>query len=502
MSDTNKSAEEFYQLGNEFYEKEAYRQAIVYYEKAIKKAPTWFKPYYNKSLCHACSEHYSTALRGLQKVLELKPDYAEAYYIIGLCYEYSKKRDEAKDNYRKALELDPELTDAKDRLALLEQNKSLPKTKIDSCADYKISSGDLLEEIKELEKKGQHLEALTIAKQGLQDQPDNIHLLLQKRILEKKIEGSKKQYVVVGLNELKDTAEKLIIFPLRFAKNPLYRVPIAKTSKGFLIFGPPGCGKTVFIKSLAQTAGLTLIEVILSDVLNLYYGESEKRLKEVITKAKDTAQNGIPVLLFIDEVDAIGFARGMTPDPTEAAHDRHFITTFLNLLDEIHEIPNIIVVGATNRPWCVDEALKRPGRLGSAILYVSPPDEPARKELFKVYSEGTPGHQHLDFDTLARLTPWFSGDDIRGLCRDVHFEVARAILNGKKRRRAETQDFMKCIKDKNLQTVSWLRQVMIFFDQGKIDSKEIDQKLLEDIERFRFFPDRDTRRDDDSSYIG
>jgi transitional endoplasmic reticulum ATPase len=238
----------------------------------------------------------------------------------------------------------------------------------------------------------------------------------------------------------------------------------------------------------------------------MWCGESEKRLTEVFAKAKETAKSGTPILLFIDEVDALGYARTMTPEPNDASSNRHLIATFLKLLDGIQDIPNIVVVGATNRLWSVDEALRRPGRLGSAILYVPPPDEHARKELFKHYSWETPGHTNLKFKELARQTPWFSGDDIRNICRDVHFKLAQNNIKYKKNRHAEMRDFIKLIKNKKLQlqTINWMRQVTRYYDEGKIDSKEIDRKLLEDIERFRkneFSPDRDTREDHDPSFI-
>jgi len=506
MSNQKKTAEDFYKLGNELYEAGDFEQAIFYYDGAIKLDPTWVNPHYNKSLSLACIENYSAALQEIQLVLELKPDYAEAYYIMGLAQEYSKKYDEAEKAYLKAIDLNPGYNDAKNRLEALEKEKSKPKTRISSSSDDKISSADLMNEINELIKNGQYNEALTVVKNGLTKQPDNIHLLLHKTILEAKIEAATKRFVVIGLKELKEAVDRLIIYPLKFADHPLYQATIAKTSKGFLIFGPPGCGKTHFIKSLATKAGITLIEVVLSDVLSMWCGESEKRLTEVFAKAKETAKSGTPILLFIDEVDALGYARTMTPEPNDASSNRHLIATFLKLLDGIQDIPNIVVVGATNRLWSVDEALRRPGRLGSAILYVPPPDEHARKELFKHYSWETPGHTNLKFKELARQTPWFSGDDIRNICRDVHFKLAQNNIKYKKNRHAEMRDFIKLIKNKKLQlqTINWMRQVTRYYDEGKIDSKEIDRKLLEDIERFRkneFSPDRDTREDHDPSFI-
>jgi len=477
MSINKKSPDAFYRLGNEFYEKGDFRTAISYYDQAIGLDSSNNKYYYNRGLAKACLEEYDGALEDFRKVLELKENFVEAYYLIGLCFEYKQMIDEAIKEYNKALKLNPEFKDAQNRIELC-------KSKVTN--QNRSNYSEIIEQVKDLEKSGQHHEALVILEKALRDNPDNIHLLFFRRIIGTKIDISLRCEKVCGLRELRETFDRLVLTPLRFADDPIYQVPIAQTSKGILLYGPPGCGKTLFVRTLAKELGIVLIEIVLSDVLNLYAGESEKRLTEVFNRAKEIAKSGTAVLLFIDEVDALGYTRNMTPETNEASWNRHLIATFLGLFNELQGISNIIVVGATNRPWTVDEALKRPGRLGSAIIYCAPPDEQVREDMFRLYSRDTPGCDELDFTKLAEITQWFSGDDIRSVCRDVHFEIAR------KRKKYEqidayaiTEDYIKQIKEKSPQVLSWMRKIDKTYFEGQIEDYELDKQLKVDLARLR-----------------
>jgi SpoVK/Ycf46/Vps4 family AAA+-type ATPase len=507
MLDENKENVErsniLYKLGNEYYEKGEWVIAIRYYDKAIEFDPANYKAYYNRGLAKACIENYDDALKDFNKVIELitpriencgnqetdeiselKKNLAEAHYLKGLCYKYKRVLNKAMKEFDEALAINPDFKDAQN---YREQCKNgLQK-------DSKISVTEAIEEANNLENEGKYSMALDLVEKALKDQPDNFQLLFCRRRLIEKVE-SPYQYKVCGLKELKELFKRLVIYPIKYSQHPLYKANIVRNSKGILLYGPPGCGKTMFIKKLARDEGIELFEVVLSDILNLYVGESEKRLTEIFNKAKETARNGKPVIIFIDEVDALGFSRTIAREPSESQFSQTLIATFLRLFNEIQDIPNLIVVGATNRPWTVDDALKRPGRLGSAIVYCSPPDEETREELFRLYAKGTPGYENIDFAKLAKETKWFSGDDIRHVCLEAHLQVASEIIdeqnaqerinetsNKQCKRQATTEDYLIIIARRNPQVKCWLRLVTKNYLEGKIEEYELDEKLKKDI---------------------
>jgi SpoVK/Ycf46/Vps4 family AAA+-type ATPase len=134
----------------------------------------------------------------------------------------------------------------------------------------------------------------------------------------------------------------------------------------------------------------------------------------------------------------------------------------------------------------VDDSLKRPGRLGDSIMYVAPPDEKTREDMFRFFSKDTPGHEKLDCKKLAIVTPFFSGADIKSVCRDAHLEVSREIVVRKRTRtKAKTADYEWYIDKKLPQTLSWTRKVAKEMAGGKIEKHELASQLLDDLRRAR-----------------
>jgi transitional endoplasmic reticulum ATPase len=415
-------------------------------------------------------------------VIHYKPDFAEAYYILGLAYQYMDELDKAIEQYNEAIKRNPDFTDAKNKLELCESKKKNRRETIQSkpnACDY----SEVLKEISSLEKQGNYSDALMNIEEKRKKAPDDFTLLLAKRIIVEKLR-LKESEVVFGLEELEDTFDRLVICPLRYADDPLYQVPIVQASKGIMLHGPPGCGKNLFVRYITRKAEITLIEIVLSDVLSMWCGESEKRLTAIFEKAIEMARGGTLVMLFIDELDALGFARGLTPAQDEAEYRRHFQATFLRLFNEVEKIPNIIVIGATNCFWAVDGALKRPGRMGSAIIYVPPPDEKTRESMFRYFSKDTPGHESLNFKKLRTMSQSMSGADISAVCRDVHLEIAREIVKNKRKGiKAKTSDYEWYIDKRVPQTLCWMRKVSKAWKKGQIEDYELDRRLLEDINR-------------------
>jgi SpoVK/Ycf46/Vps4 family AAA+-type ATPase len=473
----DKTAEDFYREANELYEKGEFEKAIRLYNEAILRDRV-DKYFFNRGLCYACLERYEEAKDDILRVLELKPDFADAWYILGLAKEYMQDLDGALQDYDKALELNPDHRDAKNRKELIKSRKhnheSCLLSKAGSSKGTSYEHAATLERVRNREKEGRFEEALELIEEKLKKDPDDFRLLISKRTLKAKIEASSKPEIICGLDEIKDEIDTFITSPLT-NQNPLYRAEIVQSSKGVLLHGPPGGGKNHLTINSAKAAGIQIIEVALHEILNMWAGESEKRIKTLFDTAKDNAEKGKPTMIFVNEMDALGLSRSMTAESGEASWSRDLRSTFRVLIDQVQRIPNLVIVGATNYVWSVDDALKRPGRFGGCIIYIGPPDDKTREKLFKHYSRETPGHNNLNFKKLAKITPWFTPDDIREICKKVHLQLAK-----KNDEAARTRDYEKLIEKRFPVALTWLRKVAKAWINGEIED-DIDERLLNDI---------------------
>jgi SpoVK/Ycf46/Vps4 family AAA+-type ATPase len=477
----------FYRIGNEFYEKGRFRRAVWFYNYAVLFDRSNYKAFYNRGLAKACLENYDAAIEDFRRVLELK-NFAECHYVLGLAYEYKKSPEDAKREYREALNLDPDFKDAQNRLESCESKQAKANSSHSGEAGDDQNS-EVMEKARKLVDEGNISEAIATIEDALKSRPDQFHLLLYRRIL--KTGAPTDHEMVIGYDQLKAIIRRKIIIPIKYRDHPIFRKsPISKHFKGILLYGPPGCGKTMLVENLAREEGFVYIEVVMSEVLNLYYGESEKRLTAVFDRAREAAKDGTPVLIFIDECDALGHSRTITPDSNQSRLDNSLIATFLRLFNEIKNISNLAIIAATNRPWSVDEALKRPGRLGSSIIYCPPPDEETRETMFKNFSKETPDSETLDYKKLSELSAWFSGDDIRNVCADVFDEIAEETIDTEIKKHSEyrTQEtlqerYVRYIRHRIPQTLCWMQKVAQASLRGQIETSEIDSELRDDITR-------------------
>ncbi len=206
---------------------------------------------------------------------------------------------------------------------------------------------------------------------------------------------------VGGLDALKEKIRLRVIHPIR--RPDLYKAFGKKTGGGLLLYGPPGVGKTFLARATAGEAGIHFVAVGVEDVLDMWLGQSEKKLHELFRLARQKA----PSILFFDEVDAIGGRRSALKHESY----RTLVTQFLSELDGAGgKSEGVLVIGATNAPWDVDGAFRRPGRF-SDVLFVPPPDLQARVEILKLKLAGKP-HVELDIPGIARRTELFSGADL------------------------------------------------------------------------------------------
>lgn len=209
---------------------------------------------------------------------------------------------------------------------------------------------------------------------------------------------------VGGMENIKEEIRLKIIYP---SQNPdIYKAYGKKTGGGVLLYGPPGCGKTLVSRATAGEIKANFISIGLHQILDMYVGNSEKNLHEIF----ELARSHTPSVLFIDEIDALAANR------TDLRHSasRTVINQFLAEMDgDINSNEGVLILGATNAPWYIDSAFRRPGRF-DRIIFVPTPDEEARVDIIKVLVKGKPV-ENLDVKALAKKTKDFSGADLKSL---------------------------------------------------------------------------------------
>jgi transitional endoplasmic reticulum ATPase len=211
-----------------------------------------------------------------------------------------------------------------------------------------------------------------------------------------------------GLDEVKRQLQEGIELPL---KNPeAFRRLGIRQAKGFLLFGPPGNGKTLLAKAVAREAEANFIATKSSDLLSKWYGESEKQVTRLFQRARQVA----PTVIFIDEIDALAPTRGTGMG--EPAVTERVVNTLLAEMDGLEELQGVIVIGATNRPMLLDAALLRPGRFDE-IVYVPVPDRAGRLKILQIQTAKMPLGEDVDLEALAARTERFSGADLENLVR-------------------------------------------------------------------------------------
>jgi len=205
--------------------------------------------------------------------------------------------------------------------------------------------------------------------------------------------------------ELQETVQYPVEHPDKFEKFGM------SPSKGVLFYGPPGCGKTLLAKAIANECQANFISVKGPELLTMWFGESEANVREVFDKARQSA----PCVLFFDELDSIANQRGSSAGDAGGAADR-VLNQMLTEMDGMNAKKTVFIIGATNRPDIIDGALLRPGRLDQ-LIYIPLPDEASRRQIFKANLRKSPIAPDIDMDTLAKFTQGFSGADITEICQ-------------------------------------------------------------------------------------
>ncbi|MCI4456222.1 MAG: AAA family ATPase [Sulfolobus sp.] len=242
--------------------------------------------------------------------------------------------------------------------------------------------------------------------------------------------------MIGGYEEIKREIREYIELPLR--RKDIAEKYGLKPPKGILLFGPPGCGKTMMMKALANEAKINFIYVSVPEIMSKWYGESEQRLRELFNNARKMA----PVILFFDEIDTIGVRREQHVGDSVTPR---LLSLMLSEMDGLASEDGVIVVGSTNVPHLLDKALLRPGRFDK-LIYVGLPDLKSRIEIFKIHCKGKPLAGDVDFEALARMTERYTGADIANVCQEVARRVAAESLNTGVIREIKMDDFIEVIK--------------------------------------------------------
>ncbi len=249
---------------------------------------------------------------------------------------------------------------------------------------------------------------------------------------------------VGGMQQVKKEIEMKIINPLLHPD--LYKAYGKKTGGGILLYGPPGCGKTFIAKATAGQVNARFINVGLNEILDMWMGNSEKNLHNIF----ELARQNTPCVLFIDEIDALGASRS----DMKQSSSRHLINQFLQELDGIdNNNEGVLILGATNTPWHLDPAFRRPGRF-DRIIFIPPPDDEARSSILKLKMKGKPV-ESIDYSGLASKTPDYSGADIEAIIDMAIEQKLEDSFKDGVPKPITTKDLLNAIKKHKASTREW-----------------------------------------------
>ncbi len=398
--------------GDAYYRKQDFNASIEDYDRALAINPKYLKAFYNRGLAYACLQDYEKAVEDFTEVVKLNPNFSEAYHIRGLAFDYLNQLDKAISDYDKAIELNPSFTEAINHRDI---------------AKGKLSSGGGTQ---------------TIGGEAQQNQGINAAKLLSK--------PSMKFTEVAGMKKMKTEINEAIVYPL--LKPDLARQYGKLAGGGIMLYGPPGCGKTFIMKAAAGECNSNFINAKISDIVDMYVGNTEKNLHNIF----EAARKNSPCIVFFDEVEAMGGRREDMQQST--AYMKMAVNQMLFEMDGVESNNmNVLVVGATNAPWDVDPALRRSGRFGKAI-FIPEPDFTSRKDIIRMHTKKVPAAHGICYWRLACATNGYASADLKSIVEEAAAIPWREAFNTGKQRAVNNNDFIAAIKKKKSSLPPWYEQ--------------------------------------------
>jgi SpoVK/Ycf46/Vps4 family AAA+-type ATPase len=339
---------------------------------------------------------------------------AEALLVRARALLALDRREEGRKCYEEAVSANPTLEDGKLASALAGRVRTFPVESVKG-ARLRVISNDDTDQSETTRLLAPELEKITFADVG-------------------------------GLEEIKTAIEKRIILP--FQKPGLFERFKKRVGGGILLYGPPGCGKTLLARATAGECKAQFLNVAISDILDMFIGESERKLHAIFEKARQCK----PSVLFFDELEALG---GKRQYHREASSSK-LVSQFLSELDGFsRNNDGVLVLGATNVPWDIDPAFRRPGRF-DRVLFVPPPDREARERVLTILLGSRPIEGDLDIPFLAKHSSGFSGADLMNLVETGADEAIEASLARGSEVPIRSEHLRAALKQIKPTTAEWL----------------------------------------------
>ncbi|OHX66668.1 ATP-binding protein [Flammeovirga pacifica] len=381
-------------LADTLVDHQKYEEASVHYQMMVPYADQFPDLLYKFSLAYFHINKLDMAVVMLEEHIDKNKEDISALVLLTKCYIKEDSLSQAIDLYSKVQAIDPNFSDEE-----LDQQ-------------LKVSDNAL----------------------------DEINSILEENIPTSSVTFSD----VGGMQKVKKEIDLKIIKPLQNAD--LYKAYGKKVGGGILLYGPPGCGKTFIAKATAGEVNAKFIHVSLNDILDMWMGNSEKNLHQVF----ENARQNTPCVLFFDEIDALGANRSNFKNTS----GRNIINQFLQELDGAeNNNDGLLILGATNTPWHLDPAFRRPGRF-DRILFIPPPDLEAREEILKLKLDGKP-ISNIDYSKVAKKTEEYSGADMEAIIDIAIEKKLEASFEDGIPKPIETKDLLQSTKSHAPTTKEW-----------------------------------------------
>jgi transitional endoplasmic reticulum ATPase len=387
-------------LADALFSNKSYAEAEIEYKLVLENAVDNVQAKVGLAKVFLEQQKYSAVIIIVEELIEEKPNDVNLLLLISKSLLRNGEKAKAKDYYQRAMLLNPSLTDSELDQELRQSSSSAPET--DDISDM-------------IEGQENALERPTI---NFSD--------------------------VGGMNKVKEEIKIKIIQPLLHPE--LYKAYGKKIGGGILLFGPPGCGKTHLARATAGEINASFISVGIHDVLDMWSGQSEQKLHAIF----ELARSRTPCVLFFDEIDALGASRS----DMRHSSSKTLINQFLTEMDGIDRSNDgVLILGATNAPWHLDSAFRRPGRF-DRIIFVRPPDLDGRQAILKILLKDKPLATN-DFSALAKQTEEFSGADLKSIIDITIESKLRESFEKGVPRPIQSKDLLASLKQVKPSTKEW-----------------------------------------------